>query len=79
MKTLSKYYVLGVDYGSDSCRVIFVDAVNGEELSSAVSYYPRWKAGKYCNSQENQYRHHPKTKITIISYFNGVKPFLICI
>jgi len=59
MDKLSKYYVIGIDYGTDSCRAIVVDAVNGKELSSSVSYYPRWKAGKYINPQCNQYRQHP--------------------
>ncbi len=55
-----KQYVIGLDYGSDSCRALIVDAQTGEELASGVRYYPRWKAGKYCNPLINQYRQHPK-------------------
>jgi L-ribulokinase len=51
--------VIGLDYGTDSCRAVIVDAANGKEIASAVHYYPRWTAGKYCNSQANQYRQHP--------------------
>ena len=52
-------YVIGVDYGSDSIRTIIVNAANGEELASAVFYYPRWKKQLYCNATENQFRQHP--------------------
>ncbi len=52
-------YVIGVDYGSDSVRTIIVNAANGEELASAVFYYPRWKKQLYCNMNENQFRQHP--------------------
>lgn len=52
-------YVIGLDYGSDSCRAVLVNATNGEEMASAVRYYPRWTEGKYCNPQANQYRQHP--------------------
>jgi L-ribulokinase len=52
-------YTIGVDYGSDSVRSIIVDAANGTEISSAVFYYPRWKAGKYCVPSQNQFRQHP--------------------
>ena len=52
-------YVIGLDYGSDSCRAVIVNAENGSEVASAVKYYPRWKAGKYCNPKDNRYRQHP--------------------
>ena len=51
--------VIGVDYGTDSCRTLIVDAITGEELGTSVKYYPRWKEGLYCNPQQNQYRQHP--------------------
>lgn len=52
-------YVIGVDYGTDSCRVLIVNTTNGAEIASSVKYYPRWKEGKYCNPAKNQYRQHP--------------------
>ena len=52
-------YVIGLDYGTASCRAVIVDAENGNEIASSVKYYPRWKEGKYCVPAKNQYRQHP--------------------
>jgi L-ribulokinase len=52
-------YVIGLDYGTDSCRAVIVEAETGKEVSSAVKYYSRWLEGKYCLPQANQYRQHP--------------------
>jgi L-ribulokinase len=54
-----RQFVLGLDYGTDSVRAIIVDAANGAEVSTAVSAYPRWREGKYCNPRENRFRQHP--------------------
>lgn len=52
-------YVIGVDYGSDSVRSVLINALNGEEIASAVFYYPRWKKGLFCHPVKNQFRQHP--------------------
>ena len=56
---MDKSYVIGVDYGTDSVRSVLIDAGNGHEIASSVFYYPRWKAGMYCNASLNQFRQHP--------------------
>jgi L-ribulokinase len=52
-------YVIGLDYGTDSCRAVVVEAETGQEIASSVKYYRRWKDGKYCIPLKNQYRQHP--------------------
>ncbi len=60
-------YTIGIDFGTDSVRSLIVNALTGEEISSAVYYYPGWKKGLYCNPVINQYRQHPK------DYLNGLE------
>ncbi|MEH0153494.1 ribulokinase [Limibacter armeniacum] len=62
-----KNYVIGIDYGSDSCRALLVDAANGKEITSAVYYYRRWKDLLYCQADKNQFRQHP------LDYLEGVE------
>ncbi|MDQ0594313.1 L-ribulokinase [Chryseobacterium ginsenosidimutans] len=54
-----KKYVIGLDYGTDSVRAVLIDTENGTELATSVSYYQRWKEGKFCKPEENQFRQHP--------------------
>jgi L-ribulokinase len=54
-----EHYVLGADFGSDSVRIVAIDAADGSTAGSSVSYYPRWKAGRYCEPKRNQFRQHP--------------------
>ncbi len=63
-----KAYVIGVDFGTDSVRSILVDSRNGEEISSSVFYYTRWKEGKFCNPSKNQFRQHPQDYIDGLEY-----------
>lgn len=61
--------VIGIDYGTDSVRSVLVD-VEGNKLAEAVYEYPRWAEGLYCNSTENQFRHHP------LDYLEGLEETL---
>ena len=56
---MNNNYVIGLDYGTDSVRAVLVNTSNGKTLSEDVFWYPRWKAGKYCNPISNQFRQHP--------------------
>jgi L-ribulokinase len=59
-------YTIGLDYGTDSCRAIIVEAESGKEVATAVKYYPRWTEGNYCNPRVNQYRQHPLDYIEVL-------------
>lgn len=59
MQTVPDTLVLGIDYGTDSCRVVVIDAANGAELAQAVAPYPRWAKGLYCDPTRNIFRQHP--------------------
>lgn len=56
-------YVVGIDFGTDSIRVVIVDAFNGKELSSWVVNFKDWGEGKYCDPSNNQFRQHPSEHI----------------
>jgi L-ribulokinase len=58
MQDMNKY-VFGVDFGTDSVRSLLVNAVNGEEIATAVFDYPRWKKQLFCNPVLSQFRQHP--------------------
>ncbi len=60
-------YVIGLDYGTDSVRALVVNTANGEEVATAVYYYPRWKKGMYCVPAHAQFRQHPN------DYLEGLK------
>src|SRR6218665_97330 len=56
---MGKHLVIGMDFGTDSVRGLLVDPTSGAVLTSAVSYFKRWKQGLYCNLERDQYRQHP--------------------
>jgi L-ribulokinase len=64
---MKKYYVIGIDYGTDSVRTVIADTSSGEELCSSVYHYPRWKNKKYCDPPSQQYRQHP------LDYIDGLE------
>jgi L-ribulokinase len=50
---------IGIDFGTDSVRTLVVDTVDGEPISTAIEYYPRWKEMLFCDPGANQFRQHP--------------------
>jgi L-ribulokinase len=56
---MTKKYVIGIDYGTDSVRSVVVDTGNGEIVGTSVFEYPRWKKGLFCDPSINQFRQHP--------------------
>ncbi len=48
----------GIDFGTDSVRVLLCDAKDGKKINYGVAEYKRWKKREFCNSIENQYRQH---------------------
>lgn len=60
-------FVIGVDFGTDSVRSVIVDSSNGNEITSSVFYYLRWKDGLYCDPSANQFRQHP------LDYIEGLE------
>jgi L-ribulokinase len=59
-------YALGLDYGSDSCRAVLIDAVDGSQAGVSVMNYPRWAKGLYCDPAKNQFRQHPQDYIDVL-------------
>ncbi|MEM7110686.1 MAG: ribulokinase, partial [Bacteroidota bacterium] len=55
---LTKEYVIGLDFGTDSVRAVLIDAADGSSLASQVHWYCKWKAGLYCDPSKSQYRQH---------------------
>jgi len=51
--------VIGIDYGTDSVRIVLVDAADGSFVAESVAEYPRWKRGLYCDPAASRFRQHP--------------------
>ena len=77
-------HVLGLDFGTDSVRAVLVDATDGTTRASEVSWYRRWKEGKYCEPSKNQFRQHVadhvegmEASIQGVVKASGIDPHLI--
>src|SRR4029079_3515079 len=51
--------VLGLDFGTDSVRTVVVKAKSGTTVGVAVTAYPRWTRGQYCDAVTHRFRQHP--------------------
>ncbi len=67
---MKKKYVIGIDYGTDSCRGVIVSTVDGSEIAEHVFYYPRWAKKLYCSPKDSMYRQHP------LDYIEGLHSIL---
>ncbi|MCL2092706.1 MAG: ribulokinase [Treponema sp.] len=56
---IEEAYVLGLDFGTDSCRALIVSAHDGSEAASSSAPYKRWARGLYSDPGENRFRQHP--------------------
>ena len=57
--TMNKY-VIGLDFGTNSCRALIVNACNGEELAWHVFAYPTGEAGVIVDEKDpNLARQNP--------------------
>jgi L-ribulokinase len=64
---MTKKFVIGIDYGTDSVRSVVVDTANGKIIGTSVFEYPRWKKGLFCDPSINQFRQHP------LDYIEGLE------
>jgi L-ribulokinase len=64
---MTRKYVIGIDYGTDSVRSVVVDTTDGKIAGTSVFEYPRWKNGLYCDPSINQFRQHP------LDYLEGLE------
>lgn len=59
MENKASMIVAGVDFGSDSVRVVMAEGATGRTVSQASCAYPRWSQRLYCNDEISQFRQHP--------------------
>ena len=50
---------IGIDFGTDSVRVVLIRADTGSQEGRAVVSYPRWSEGRYSDAAANRFRQHP--------------------
>lgn len=79
---MSKKFVIGVDYGTDSVRSVIVDTSNGKIVGTSVFEYPRWKKGLFCDPSINRFRQHPLDYVegleqSVIGALKGLEPEII--
>ncbi len=57
-------YTIGLDYGTNSVRVLIVDIANGREIGTGVWNYAHGTAGVILSRDPNLARQHPKDYVT---------------
>ena len=56
---MSEPRCIGIDFGTDSVRVVVVRADTGAQEAHSSAAYPRWTEGRYCDAAASQFRQHP--------------------
>lgn len=56
---MKEKFVIGVDFGTDSVRVLLVNALTGEHIKDTESKYTRWAKGAFCDPSQDIFRQHP--------------------
>lgn len=56
---MTKENTIGVDFGTDSVRVQFVNAFDGTILATGSARFKRWADGLFCQPAQSQFRQHP--------------------
>ncbi|HEU5291106.1 MAG TPA: ribulokinase [Cyclobacteriaceae bacterium] len=64
---MTKNYVIGLDFGTDSVRAVLVDSGNGSTLATHVHGYKRWREGKYCDASQSMFRQH------VLDHLEGIE------
>ncbi len=62
---------MGIDYGTDSVRVLIVNLASGTQVSQAVAPYKRWMEGKYCDPGTARFRQHPQDYLDALEMAMG--------
>jgi len=52
-------FVLGIDFGTESVRIIIADAANGQIIGTDSCGYPRFAEGLFCDPPTKKFRQHP--------------------
>ena len=52
--------VIGLDFGTDSCRALVCAVGDGEVLGVGVHAFARWRRGDFCDAGSDRYRQSPQ-------------------
>ncbi len=64
---MSRNLCIGIHFDLDQVKAVLADVESGEELSSSVFEYPRWKSVMYCIPEKNKFVQHP------LDYMEGLE------
>ena len=65
---MSEQHCLGIDFGTDSVRVIVIRTDNGNQVAVGTSNYSRWSKGYFSNPTENKLYSQAVFNLSILEY-----------